>query len=647
MAQVGVREYDAKKMRSSYTGTVYHWFLYTWSDDLDGKKLEQLAIDLRTTGVERRVVKPDQLFGKRGKHGLLGINLTVDEVIVWIQDKNNQQVTIGEATGVLHTFLAEPLVSHDAEYYVSFETDRLVDRVNFSMEWGMEIEEVRESVRVAELSILQKSELIQAPTPNKVKTPRDQKSTLDYYDWNVSEYFEKNHNTMHSFLIRMYDKALKWKDGNLNIIEFGSWTWRDANYIESKWFKVRRTDISPSMVSSQHAQDKDVEQVDMLKFDWSRQCDIVIAIAVLVHMDNEEIKKAIEVANETLKKWWEFVFSRREADLSKQKNSDTRYFNSELSSSLIRRIKDSWFEIIYEDANVTDDWVKVRTWKNYIARKVSDFWLWSKLNPSVTYPDSSLWQYRVLLEELPEDQQSQVSEFIANLTSFARTHWLTYLEVNPFVFHDGQMHCLDMVAKVDSCEVWKQWEYRKDLQFVKPFGSESHVLEAEIEALDAETGASLKFSTMNTDGKIWLLLWWGGASVIVMDKLAELWLMDQVINYGELSWNPSYGDNKAYIKWLLELMLSNDHPKQYLCLMGGIANFTKIDVLCSAFIDALDPYIDQIKTKNIHCIVRRWWPADTAWLSKIETFLSTHNIPHTIADGDEYLTLPLETITFE
>jgi succinyl-CoA synthetase beta subunit len=33
-------------------------------------------------------VKPDQLFGKRGKHGLLGIDLTVDEVIAWIKEKN-------------------------------------------------------------------------------------------------------------------------------------------------------------------------------------------------------------------------------------------------------------------------------------------------------------------------------------------------------------------------------------------------------------------------------------------------------------------------------------------------------------------------------------------------------------------------------
>jgi lysophospholipid acyltransferase (LPLAT)-like uncharacterized protein len=53
-----------------------------------------------------------------------------------------------------------------------------------------------------------------------------------------------------------------------------------------------------------------------------------------------------------------------------------------------------------------------------------------------------------------------------------------------------------MVARVDTCEEWKQKSWN-DVAWVKPFGSETHPLEADIEAMDAETGASLKFSTLN------------------------------------------------------------------------------------------------------------------------------------------------------
>jgi succinyl-CoA synthetase beta subunit len=315
--------------------------------------------------------------------------------------------------------------------------------------------------------------------------------------------------------------------------------------------------------------------------------------------------------------------------------------------------------------NILDDTSTVipETWgtkacPESLESKVEDEWMLSfrssDTRRAIGYSwslDSSLrseWQIDSLFQdqELPVEQQSQVTEFITLLLWFARSHWLTYLEVNPFVIQDGKVCCLDMVAKVDTCEAWKQWENRMNLKFVKPFGSESHPLEQAIEALDAETWASLKFSIMNPQWKIGLLLGWGWASVIVMDKLADMGMMNEVVNYWELSWNPSYGDNKAYIEWVVQLMLENNHSKQYLCLMGWIANFTKIDVLAQAYIDALHPNIQNIKDKNIHCIIRRGWPGDTKWLEKIWNFLADYAIPHTIADGDEYLTTVLESIQF-
>jgi hypothetical protein len=175
----------------------------------------------------------------------------------------------------------------------------------------------------------------------------------------------------------------------------------------------------------------------------------------------------------------------------------------------------------------------------------------------------------------------------------------------------------------------------------------THSLEDEIDELDAKSYASVQFRVMNSKWRIGLLLGWGWASVVVMDKLAQMGLIDEAINYWDLSWNPWYGDNKAYIEWVLKLMLENNHTKQYLCYMGGIANFTKIDVLCKAYIDALTPYIDQIKTRNIHCMLRRGWPGDTAGLANVWKFLLEHGIPYMIADGDEYLTKILEKITLK
>ncbi|KAI2582989.1 ACLY isoform 1, partial [Pan troglodytes] len=54
------------------------------------------------------VVKPDQLIKRRGKLGLVGVNLTLDGVKSWLKPRLGQEATVGKATGFLKNFLIEP-----------------------------------------------------------------------------------------------------------------------------------------------------------------------------------------------------------------------------------------------------------------------------------------------------------------------------------------------------------------------------------------------------------------------------------------------------------------------------------------------------------------------------------------------------------
>lgn len=56
------------------------------------------------------VVKPDQLIKRRGKLGLVGVNLTLDGVKSWLKPRLGQEATVGKATGFLKNFLIEPFV---------------------------------------------------------------------------------------------------------------------------------------------------------------------------------------------------------------------------------------------------------------------------------------------------------------------------------------------------------------------------------------------------------------------------------------------------------------------------------------------------------------------------------------------------------
>jgi len=47
--------------------------------------------------LQRLVVKPDQLIKRRGKLGLVGINLTLDQVKVWLKQRLGQETTVSAA----------------------------------------------------------------------------------------------------------------------------------------------------------------------------------------------------------------------------------------------------------------------------------------------------------------------------------------------------------------------------------------------------------------------------------------------------------------------------------------------------------------------------------------------------------------------
>ncbi len=394
MSQKAISEFDAKKLWSLFSDSLYNGILIDAQEHVDS--LESTLIQ---AWYSQFVVKPDQLFGKRGKYGLVWVNLDASGVKNWINEKRQKSQTIKESSGVLERFLIEPFVPHTQEYYIAITTAADHDVIQFSSQGWIDVEENRESI-----------ERLEIPLDTKI------------------------------------------------------------------------TDISLDTLS------------------------------------------------------------------------------------------------------ITD--IKIK-------------------------------------------------EFVLNLIDFFRTYWFSYLEINPFVVvEDGEIVCLDMVARVDTCEAWKQKVW-KDIDRIKPFGSLTSTFEEKVEKMDAETGASLKFVTLNPDGNIWLLLGSGGASVAILDTFANAWQLEDIINYGELSWNPNYRHNKEYVQGTFDMLYESASKKQkYLCYLGPIANFTRIDIMWKALVDALMDRVDKIKEQDIKIIVRRGWVNDTIWLAHIEDFCNKHNIEYFVADGE-------------
>ncbi|CAH7669494.1 ATP-citrate synthase [Phakopsora pachyrhizi] len=93
---------------------------------------------------EKLVVKPDQLIKRRGKAGLLGLNMSWNQAKAWIQERAGKPVNVEGVTGTLNTFIVEPFTPHpsDTEYYVCINSVREGDMILFTHEGGVDIGDV-------------------------------------------------------------------------------------------------------------------------------------------------------------------------------------------------------------------------------------------------------------------------------------------------------------------------------------------------------------------------------------------------------------------------------------------------------------------------------------------------------------------------
>jgi ATP-citrate lyase beta-subunit len=149
MAQKGIREFHGKRMLAEnlvkFFGRDfgYDGKIALIDSDTDWDALAKENPWLLNTPL---VAKPDQLFGKRGKHGLLYVNKNLAEVKEWIGARMNVQTDVGKISDTLTHFLIEPFVPHDEEYYVAIKSTVTGDVVYFSTQGGMDIESVWDTV---------------------------------------------------------------------------------------------------------------------------------------------------------------------------------------------------------------------------------------------------------------------------------------------------------------------------------------------------------------------------------------------------------------------------------------------------------------------------------------------------------------------
>jgi len=228
--------------------------------------------------------------------------------------------------------------------------------------------------------------------------------------------------------------------------------------------------------------------------------------------------------------------------------------------------------------------------------------------PIGTYPTAADIE-KQLLGNVPKERKKLIAGFIEGMFKFYADLNYTYLEINPFVVSGNRIVPLDLAAKLDDTAEFVSGRKWGDITFPSPFGRMLTKEEAYIEELDSKTGASLKLTVLNPEGRVWTMVAGGGASVIYADTITDLGYMSEMANYGEYSGDPNEEFTYLYAKTILDLMTRKKNPKgKFLLIGGGIANFTDVANTFKGIVRALKEYKDKLKDNKVKIFVRRGGP---------------------------------------
>jgi ATP citrate (pro-S)-lyase len=258
--------------------------------------------------------------------------------------------------------------------------------------------------------------------------------------------------------------------------------------------------------------------------------------------------------------------------------------------------------------------------------------------PIGTFPTLSEIEKK-LLGEVTANRKKRLAGFIEALFKFYADLNYTYLEINPLVVTKDLVIPLDLAAKLDSTAEFESGSKWGNIEFPAPFGRVLTKEEAYIEELDSQTGASLKLTILNPEGRVWTMVAGGGASVIYADTITDLGFMHELANYGEYSGDPSEEFTYLYAKTILDVMTRKAHPKgKFLLIGGGIANFTDVANTFKGIIKALEEFQNKLQENKVKIFVRRGGPNYKEGLSQMQSLGEKLGVPIEVYGPETHMT---------
>jgi len=227
-----------------------------------------------------------------------------------------------------------------------------------------------------------------------------------------------------------------------------------------------------------------------------------------------------------------------------------------------------------------------------------------------------------------------------------------FFEINPFaITEEKEIVPLDVKARLDDTAIFLHGDTwgnpDSPIEFPAGFGQTMSEEEAMIHELDEKTGASLKLTVLNREGRVWTMVAGGGASVIYTDTVVDLGFGNELGNYGEYSGNPSREHTEIYAQTIIDIITEKPDPQgkpKYLIIGGGIANFTDVKATFTGIVSAIKKSVDKLKKANVKIFVRRGGPNEKQGLELMKQVGEETGIPFEVYDRYTHMTRVVELI---
>ena len=200
---------------------------------------------------------------------------------------------------------------------------------------------------------------------------KDQYITLASYERGVQRFVDKTPPVIadDSTLGKWIQFFLSQLQKDDEILEIGTGTGKDADYMESRGYHVTRSDAVDAFIEMNKQRWKNILKLDILDFDFTRMVQGVFANMVLLHFTKLQFRTIVQHIASILPVWAIFAFSMKKGEWSEIEETsigEPRFFQYWHEDDLETELKELWFTSLYNVISEDDG----RMFINMVAKKV-------------------------------------------------------------------------------------------------------------------------------------------------------------------------------------------------------------------------------------------------------------------------------------